>query len=858
MHEINRNPNLLPNISLGYLLYNSYSSEERTLEHYLRWLSGTDEVVPNYNCRERERFVAAIGGATSALSVQMGTLLDLYHLLQLHSYLKNTQFKNIVGEQVFVDENRQADTCSESHHIILICNEGSAFAFYCVLGYMGFLGLGSFTIAFLARNLPDAFNEAKFITFSMLVFCSVWISFLPTYQSSKGKAVMIVEIFSIMLPGSGQDCYEDQPMRYIRGDVEIGLFLPLQSPEVSNVTGAERFQRPPNKACRTYTYNEKNYQQYIMPAFTLHEINRNPNLLPNISLGYRIYNSYSSEERTLENYLRLLSGTHQPLPNYNCREPGKVVAAIGGATSTLSVQMGSLLDLYRLPQMHSYLKNTQFKNSVGEQVFVDENRRTEAQYAIMNYVPSAVCSASCPAGFRKLPLEGKPPCCFSCSPCLEGEISSHKNAEQCKKCPEDEYPNEQRDRCLPKIVTFLDVNDPWGKAVTAVALSLSFFTALVLWVFVKFQDTPIVQANNRNLSYLLLTSLSTCFLCSLLFVGRPTTASCLFRQTVFAVVFTVAVSSILAKTVIVVLAFRVTGPGSRMRIFLHPRVPYCVVLICSGIQGLFCAIWLGTSPPFPEADTHSESHHIILTCNEGSAFAFYCVLGYMGFLALGSFTIAFLARNLPDAFNEAKFITFSMLVFCSVWISFLPTYQSSKGKALMIVEIFSILASSAGLLGCIFIPKCLVILLIYWENTIKQNKNQRSSRIGGAGIHTGTQLDRDLNAIAEERGLLLRCQRTIDFGSTMESPGPLSHRPPLFCLRLDQIMDLEPGALRGCGAQKAPAQNDSSEFTQSGKQKSLFITASHECSPTCDLEIRAWASVDRQAVSGAEKFLLSP
>ncbi|XP_074166043.1 vomeronasal type-2 receptor 26-like [Sminthopsis crassicaudata] len=627
---INSDTNLLPNISLGYHMYNTYSSEESTLGNYLWWLSGIDQLIPNSNCREPGKVVAAIGGATSALSVQMGTLLDLYRLPQL--------------------------------------------------------------------------------------------------------------------PGSGQDCYEDQPMLYIPGDVEIGLFLPVQSPEVSNVTGAERFQRPPDKACRPYTYIEKNFQQYIMPAFTLHEINKNPNLLPNISLGYSIYNSYSSEERTLENYLRWLSRTHQPLPNYNCREGGKVLAAIGGATSALSVQMGTLLDLYRLPQLHSYLKNTQFKNIVGEQVFVDENRRTEAQYAIMNYgyfdyyndhllyvgdfIPEAqpVCTASCPAGFKKLPLEGKPPCCFSCSPCSEGEISSHRDAEQCHKCPEEEYPNEQRDRCLPKIVTFLDVNEPWGKAVTAVALSLSFFTALVLWVFVKFQDTPIVQANNRNLSYLLLTSLSSCFLCSLLFVGRPTTASCLFRQTVFAVVFTVAVSSILAKTIIVVLAFRLTGPGNRMRIFLQPRVPYCVVLICSGIQGLFCAIWLGTYPPFPEADTHSESRLIILTCNEGSAFAFYCVLGYMGFLALGSFTIAFLARNLPDAFNEAKFITFSMLVFCSVWISFLPSYQSSKGKALMIVEIFSILASSAGLLGCIFIPKCLVILLTSWENNTKQNKNQRPSR----------------------------------------------------------------------------------------------------------------------------------
>ncbi|XP_066430834.1 vomeronasal type-2 receptor 26-like [Eleutherodactylus coqui] len=326
-------------------------------------------------------------------------------------------------------------------------------------------------------------------------------------------------------------------------------------------------------------------------------------------------------------------------------------------------------------------------------------------------IPVSRCSDQCSPGSRKKTREGFPACCYDCIPCPEGEISNITDAENCNKCQSDEWTNEKRDRCLPKVLEFISYqNDTMASVFSGVSVFGCLVTAFIFGIFISYRNTPIVKANNRNLSYLLLVSIILSFLSIFLFLGCPSDLTCGLRETSFGIFFSVAISSLLAKTVMVCVVFKSTKPGSPWRKLLSVKLPYTTVLLCSSIQVVTCVIWLSISPPFQELDTQSYPGKIIIQCNEGSNICFYFMLGYMGLLAVVSFVLAFMVKTLPDSFNEAKYITFSMLLFCSVWISMILAYLSTRGKYMVLVEIFAVMASSAGLLGCVFFPKCYIIL----------------------------------------------------------------------------------------------------------------------------------------------------
>ncbi|XP_074496905.1 extracellular calcium-sensing receptor-like [Sebastes fasciatus] len=411
-------------------------------------------------------------------------------------------------------------------------------------------------------------------------------------------------------------------------------------------------------------------------------------------------------------------------------------------------------------QILHYLQKVNFTTPFGDQVSFDENGDALPIYDIVNWLwlpdgrtkvqsvgevresakgeelaidedkifwnfqskepPRSVCSESCPPGTRMARKKGQPECCFDCIPCSEGKISNETDSRECTSCQEDFWSSPQRDHCIPKKTEFLSYQEPLGICLTTTSLLGTFICAVVLAIFTYHRSTPMVRANNSELSFLLLVSLKLCFLCSLLFIGRPRLWTCQLRHAAFGISFVLSVSCILVKTMVVLAVFKASKPGGGASLKWFGAVQQRgTVLALTFIQAAICTAWLVSASPVPHKNTQYHNDKIVYECVVGSKVGFAVLLGYIGLLAIVSFLLAFLARNLPDNFNEAKLITFSMLIFCAVWVAFVPAYVNSPGKYADAVEVFAILASSFGLLVALFGPKCYIILLRPERNTKK-------------------------------------------------------------------------------------------------------------------------------------------
>ncbi|KAK9408925.1 type-2 vomeronasal receptor [Crotalus adamanteus] len=760
--QVNTDLVLLPNITLGFHIYENRQTERYSSLFSLSLLSTRGQMVPGYKCDRQDRLLSVIGGDNPKSSMVMASIFSIFKVPQLGVGFEFTQGDRRVYPSFFWINPSEFPQCASLVQLLL-----------------------HFQWNWVGLVAPEDDDGERFVSTLMPMLkekeiCLAFTEMMKSdfYASSGSKLLHIFNTWSkgevIILFGDSSTITNVQVVAFVyetqrnTSFLKVWIFTSNWKLTAMNSQYILQSIKPFHGALhfRDHTGDVSEFSHFLMSLDPLNpqgdvflplwwekvfacKIHK-PGEMP--SKGEK---SCTGKENlmNLPSYMFEVSMSGESCNVYNAiyAVAHALHALYGSGTQSAMMRLAKRTTHVQSWQLLPYLRTIHFNNSAGEEISFSENGLGSGRCDLLNWVllpnlsfvpvkvgqidpgapqgqdftinsnaivwarkkvPFARCGMKrCHAGERRRVPEGKQVCCYQCVPCPEGSVSNQTDAAHCDPCPEDQYPKEDKDHCIAKKIHFLSYQDTLGYSLASLALCLSVITLAVLAIFLKYHDTPIVKANNQDLTYLLLVSLKLCFLCSFLFIGQPGKLTCLFQQTAFAILFSLAVSSVLAKTVMVVLAFMATKPGNRTRKLLGKPLTNSIVLACPLVQAVLCAIWLGTSPPFPKFDFYSLFGETILECNEGSTSMFYLVLAYLGFLALISFMVAFLARKLPDSFNEAKFITFSMLVFCSVWITFLPTYLSIKGKSMVAVEIFSILASGAGLLACIFFPKCYIILL---------------------------------------------------------------------------------------------------------------------------------------------------
>ncbi|ROL49047.1 Extracellular calcium-sensing receptor [Anabarilius grahami] len=758
VEEINRSPTLLPGVRLGYHIMDSCSRYPHSLKAAISMISGGNET-----CGTTRPAKLLIGDSSSTQSILLSRTLSPLQIA-LISYLASCQclsyrqkypnfFRTVPSDafqartmaqmakrfgwtwvgavvtdndygrgavQVFEEEIKGTGICLAFFHTLYreqltkdvarAATTVQASSAHVILVFAWYTDVEAFLLELIRRNVTDRL----FLASEIWSTSDYLLANPQLYTISKGT--LGVALRSVPIPGFDAHLRQLHPARYpddefLRALWEntFGCSLTKSSSMVTQkalppCSGRESLERVHSQftdtSHLTVTYNV--YLAVYAAAHALHSLlactpqnNSDPKIKPKCS---------STDNIT----------------------PAQLLQHIGQVNFTTQLgeefyfQDGSIPPVYDLVNWQRAADGSLHYVSIGRvegsQLIINESAITWPGNS--EKMPVSKCTSECPPGTRKAIKKGLPVCCFDCLPCTEGEISNSTGSIKCYRCPQEFWSNSFRNECVPREMEFLSVRETMGITLTGVAISGAVITATVAVIFLHHRNTPIVKANNSELSFLLLLSLKLCFLCSLVFVGQPSLWSCRIQQAVFGISFVMCISCILVKTIVVLVAFHSARPGSSALIkWFGPGQQRGSVLVFTCIQVIICAIWLSVSPPSPRRNFGIHGSKVILECTVGSVVGFACVLGYISFLAAVCILLAFFARKLPDNFNEAKFITFSMLIFCAVWIAFVPAYVSSPGKYSVAVEIFAILASSFGLLFCIFVPKCYIILLKPENNT---------------------------------------------------------------------------------------------------------------------------------------------
>ncbi|UYV70894.1 GRM4 [Cordylochernes scorpioides] len=339
-------------------------------------------------------------------------------------------------------------------------------------------------------------------------------------------------------------------------------------------------------------------------------------------------------------------------------------------------------------------------------------------------LPSSVCSEPCPSGYTRQ-FQGVS-CCWLCVACRDDEYLYN---DTCSPCPLGHQPLKNKTRCSKFPVEYMKWDSPWA-IVPASFASLGIVSAVfVLVVFLRFAGTPVIMASGRELCYVLLVGILLCYAMSFVILAKPSTATCALMRIGLGLCLSICYSAIFTKTNRISRIFNRDRFSIKRPNYTSPRSQVIISLALVSVQLVFAVILLAVEPPSIKEVYMPRS--VVLQCGISSISLVISLIYNMILIALCT-AYAFKTRKIPENFNEAKYIGFTMYSTCIVWLAFIPIYFGTKNDfRIQIACLCMCISISATVaLGCFFTPKVYIVLCQPYKN-VRNPQGTQSSTSGG-------------------------------------------------------------------------------------------------------------------------------
>ncbi|XP_076137403.1 taste receptor type 1 member 1-like [Alosa pseudoharengus] len=342
---------------------------------------------------------------------------------------------------------------------------------------------------------------------------------------------------------------------------------------------------------------------------------------------------------------------------------------------------------------------------------------TDLHWHDSGVVPFSNCSVECKPGHVRQ-KNGLHQCCFICVKCLSNHYANHTaNLYSCLNCDKYEWSEAGSTSCQTRSVEYLHFSDGYSIVLMVFASSFMLLCLGVAVLFAMHRSTPVVRSAGGSVCFLMLGCLVASATSVFFYFSELSTFSCIVRDLVYVFFYTVCLSCLFVRSFQIICIFKMAAHLPKAHAWwVKHNGQWLVVAALSLLQLLLCTLSMATSPPLPKEDT-SFKDQIVLKCNANNIVISSLPIGLMLILSGLCFCFSYMGTDLPKNYNEAKAITFSMLLFCLSWAIFITADLMSHTKYVQVVKIVVELSCLYGIMFSYFIPKSFIIVFQPVKNT---------------------------------------------------------------------------------------------------------------------------------------------